>query len=108
MLVLDENVPDRQRDLLIRRVSVRQIGVDFGRKGMKDADVIPLLREVSRPTFITLDIDYYRRRWCHERYCLAFMDVDEDDVAVFTKKLFKHPALNTWAKRSGAGRFARS
>ena len=37
MNVLDENVPESQRTLLRhKRIAIRQIGVDLGRKGMND------------------------------------------------------------------------
>ena len=54
MNILDENVPESQRSLLRkRRVPVRQVGQDTGRKGMKDNEIIPLLHQLDRPTFFT-------------------------------------------------------
>ncbi len=41
------------------RVRIRQIGVNVGRKGMSDGDVIPLLRRMRSVTFFTCDLDYY-------------------------------------------------
>ena len=44
MNILDENVPESQRQLLRSwRIRVSQIGDDVGRKGMKDEAIIPLL-----------------------------------------------------------------
>jgi len=46
LIVLDENILDGQRLLLQAfRVATRQIGTDFGRKGMKDDEIIVLLRK---------------------------------------------------------------
>ena len=43
MNILDENIPESQRTLLrSRRIAVRQIGHDLGRKGMKDDEIISL------------------------------------------------------------------
>ena len=82
MNVLDENVPESQRALLHRkRIAIRQIGLDLGRMGMKDDELIPLLHQLDRPTFFTLDGDFYDRRLRHERYCLVHLDVEEDTVA---------------------------
>jgi len=65
MNVLDENVPESQRALLrSKRVPLRQIGQEIGRKGMKDDEIIPLLLDCDRPTFFTLDSDFYDRRLC--------------------------------------------
>lgn len=37
MIILDENVPDSQRQLLMGwRLSFKQVGVDIGREGLKD------------------------------------------------------------------------
>ena len=55
MIILDENLPDSQRQLLKGwRISFRQIGFEIGREGMKDDEIIPLLHGLNRPTFFTL------------------------------------------------------
>jgi hypothetical protein len=101
--ILDENVPDSQRQILRgRRVAVRQIGFDIGRPGMKDHEIIPLLHELDRPTFFTLDKDFYRRGLCHGRYCLVYLNVEEEETARFVRRLLRHRELNTRAKRMGA------
>lgn len=102
MNILDENVPESQCALLrIKRVSLRQIGEDVGRKGMKDDEIIPLLHQLDRPTFFTLDSDFHNRRLCHEGYCLVHLDVDDETVAEYVRRLLRHPELNTKAKRMG-------
>lgn len=102
MNVLDENVPESQRVLLRqRRVAIRQIGRDLGRIGMKDHEIIPLLQQLNRPTFFTLDSDFYDRRLCHARYCLVHLDVEEEMVAEYVRRLLRHRELNTRAKRLG-------
>jgi len=58
MNILDENIIDNQRrQLKSWRVSVRQIGYEIGRKGMKDRKIIPFLHQLSHPAF------FYPRRW---------------------------------------------
>ncbi len=102
MNVLDENVPEGQRTLLrTRRVAVRQIGRDLGRKGMKDREVIPLLHQLDRATFFTLDADFYDFRLCHEGDCLVHLSVEEEVVAEYVCRLLRHRELNTRAKRLG-------
>lgn len=102
MNILDENVPESQRRLLRRkRLPLRQIGEDIGRKGLKDAEIIPLLHELDRTTFFTLDEKFYERRLCHERYCLIHLDVEEEEVAEYVQRLLRHRALNSKAKRMG-------
>jgi hypothetical protein len=103
MNLLDENVPESQRTLLrSKRIAVRQFGQDLGRKGMKDGEIIPLLLQFNRPTFFTLDSDFYDRRLRHERYCLVHLNVEEETVAQYVRRLLRHRALNTKAKRMGS------
>lgn len=102
MNILDENVPEAQRDLLGgMRVAVRQIGIEIGRKGMGDEDIIPLLRRLGRPTFFTLDGGFYKPRLCHERYSLVYLDIERKLAAMFVRRLLKHPEFNTKVKRMG-------
>jgi hypothetical protein len=52
MIILDENIPDSQRQLLRGwRIRVHQIGHEIGRSGMKDKEIIPLLHNLRAPTF---------------------------------------------------------
>jgi hypothetical protein len=102
MNILDENIPESQRALLRRRrIVLRQIGRDLGRKGMKDDEIIPLLLQLDRSTFFTLDSDFYARRLGHERYCLVHLEVEEEMVADYVRRLLRHRELDTKAKRMG-------
>lgn len=100
MNILDENIPESQRRVLrSRRVPIRQIGHDVGRKGMKDDEIIPLLHNLRRPTFFTRDLGFYERDLCHARYCLVCMAVGKNEVAAFVRRLLRQPELDTQAKR---------
>ncbi len=102
MNVLDENIPANQRELLVRRrVRVRQIGLDVGRSGMQDAEIIPLLIRSRRPTFFTRDEDFFDRRLCHLKYALVHLDVQRQEVAIFVRRFLAHPKFDTQAKRMG-------
>ena len=44
MIILDEYFPESQRQLLLsRRINIRQIGIEVGRKGLQDDEIILLL-----------------------------------------------------------------
>ena len=91
MILLDENFPESQRQLLRGwRIRVRQIGQEVGRSGMKDDEVIPLLLGLRRPTFFTLDRGFYRHSLCHARYCLVCVDVGQYESAIFVRRLLRH------------------
>jgi hypothetical protein len=63
MIILDENFPDSQRQILKGwRVPFKQIAFEIGREGIKDDEIIPLLHGLNRPTFFTLDEDFFKPR----------------------------------------------
>jgi hypothetical protein len=60
MLVLDENLPAGQQQLLRKwGIHFRMIGVDLADSGTDDDNLIPLLHRLPQPTFFTLDQDFY-------------------------------------------------
>jgi hypothetical protein len=102
MNILDENIIDNQRrQLKSWRVSVRQIGYEIGRKGMKDREIIPFLHQLSHPTFFTRDDGFYERKLCHTGYCLVYLDVRKEEVATFARRVLRHRAFKTKAQRMG-------
>ena len=102
MNVLDENIPDNQRQLLHGwRIRVHQIGHEVGRQGLKDEEIIPLLHQLRSVTFFTRDLGFYHRQLCHARYCLVCLAVGQYEAASFIRRLLRHPALRTQANRLG-------
>ena len=102
MNILDENIIASQRQRLRSwRIRVRQIGVDIARKGFQDEEILPFLYPLRRPTFFTRDRGFYRREVCHRQYSIVCLEVAPEEVAVFVRRLLRHPRLNTQAKRLG-------
>ena len=102
MNLLDENIPENQRQLLQSwRISIRQIGYDVGRKGMKDDEIISFLQQNRSVTFFTRDLGFYDRRLSHRKYCLVCLATDKYEVAVFVRRLLRHKEFNTERKRMG-------
>lgn len=103
MNILDENIPKNQRLLLERwGLRVKQVGVNVGQRGMQDDEIIPLLQQQRRSTFFTRDEGFFHRHLCHFRYCLIYLAVDKYETASFIRRLLKHSAFDTQAKRMGA------
>ncbi len=100
--VLDENiVADERRKLEAAGLSLQQIGIEIP-EVRSDAEVIRYLHRENRMTFITRNVaDFYRRRYCHARYCLLCLDVSVYEIAQVTLQLLRHLQLNTMAKRMG-------
>lgn len=102
MNILDENIPESQRQLLRDwRVPIRKIGHDLARKGLKGDEIIPFLHTLRRPTFFTRDLDFYKRHLCHARYCLVYLAVGQYEVATFARRLLRHSEFSTQVKRMG-------
>ena len=102
MILLDENFPDQQRQLLLRaRWAVRQVGFEWGRKGIPDDEIIHALRRARRTTFFTADSDFWQRTYCHADYCLAYLDVPRAELAKYTVRFLRHPAFRTFVQRQG-------
>jgi hypothetical protein len=102
VIVLDENFPGDQREILTRwRIRFRHIGTALARQGIKDPEIIPLLHRLSRPTLITRDKQLYVRRLRHRTYALVVLDVNPVDAALFTRRFLRHPSFRTFAQRQG-------
>ena len=103
MIILDENILEAQRLLLeATRTAPRQIGVDIGHKGLKDEEIIVLLRRQRNPTFFTRDAGFYAPELRHRRYCLVVANVGQNEVAAFIRRFLRHPDFDTQEKRMGA------
>jgi hypothetical protein len=82
---------ESQRARLLRgRAHLCQIGSDVGRKGMKDDEIIPLLRTLRRPTFITRDRDFFDKTLCTDRMCLVYLETPPLEVAEFARRVLRH------------------
>jgi len=102
MLVLDENLPAGQQQLLRKwRIRFRTVGVDLAASGTDDENLIPVLHHLPQPSFFSLDRDFYRANWAHASYGLVWLDVADDRAAGFIRRFLKHPAFDTQAKRLG-------
>lgn len=102
MIILDENFHGTQLlQLRCWRIHACQIGHDVGRKGMPDEEIIPLLRTMSKPTFISCDSDFYDKRLSNDRLCLAYLDVRQLEVAAYSRRFLRHPDFKTWSQRKG-------
>ncbi len=102
MNILDENILEGQRRLLQKwNIPFRQIGIEIGRKGMDDREIIRLLLGLRHPTLFAVDHHFYKRDLCHARYGLVQLDVAQPEAAHFLRRVLRHPDFNTHAKRMG-------
>jgi len=102
LYLLDENITKDQKELLEKwRFHVKQIGVDFTNKGIKDEQVVTLLQQLKGVLFLTRDSDFFKKDLCHPNYCIVFLDVEKYEVAFYIKKFLRHTLFNSNRKRLG-------
>lgn len=102
MILLDENILEGQRLLLEGwKMAVRQIGLDVGRKGLKDEEIVVLLRRLRQPTLFTRDLGFYTPGLRHPRYAIVVAAVGQYEVAAFVRRFLRHPLFDAHAKRAG-------
>ena len=102
MLVLDENLPEEEKLRIKKFVnSVKQIGDDLEISGIKDNEIIKLLHQLKKPTFVTLDSDFFKPDLRHKNYCLIFITVRFFETAKYLRPFLKLEQFNTIAKRIG-------
>jgi hypothetical protein len=69
---------------------------------MKDREgILPLLHHLKQPTFFALDHGFYHSMLLHPGYCLAFLDVWEDEAAEYIRRFLRHPGFRTRTQRMG-------
>ena len=85
------------------RIASHQAGVDFGRKGLPDPEIIVLLRKRRNVTFFTGDPGFYLPGFRHRNYCLVVMAVGQNEVAAFMRRFLRHPSFATRSLRMGRG-----
>lgn len=100
MTLLDENMP-QARQMIQLRIALRQVGFEWGRKGMSDEEILTALRRQKRTTFLTCDQGLYRRENCHPSYCLALLAVPPTGAADLARRFLKHPLFRKFANRQG-------
>jgi hypothetical protein len=69
---------------------------------MQDEEIMPFLHRLRQPTFFTRDLDFNAPSLCHRRYCLVYMAVKKDEVALFVRRFLRHGEFEAAAKRMGA------
>jgi hypothetical protein len=100
LILLDENSLRSQREFLeARRLPVRKVGLDWGRPGMTDGEILTELRGARQVTFFTRDADFYRRSLCHPAYCLVVIAASAEQLASYATRLLRHRSFRTHALR---------
>jgi hypothetical protein len=102
MKVLDEHIIAQQCENLRQwRIPFRQIGWHLSARGALDENLIPVLQQLSKPTFFTHDKDFFEASLCHSHYAIVYLDVADTETAEFIWRVLRHRMFDTSAKRMG-------
>lgn len=74
------------------RLGAIEIRFDLGRKGLKDEEIVVLLRRQRNVTFFTRDADFFEPSLRHSGYCIAVAGVGQNEVAAFIRRFLRHPS----------------
>jgi len=64
-------------------------GLDFGRKGLKDEEIVVLLRRQRNSTLFTRDAGFYQPTLRHSNYCIVVASVGQNEVAAFIRRFLQ-------------------
>ncbi len=106
MLVTDAALSNEEVLLPARKI-MRTISIRDVRRHevVKDDRVPVLLRELSSPTFITIDeAGFWHRQLCHKAYCIlyfALTSFQQEQIPALLRQLLHMPEFKTKAARTG-------
>ena len=103
MILLDHNIPAHQVEILRRaRLRPRQIGRDVGRPEWQDLEeILRYLHRLKLATFVTRDEGFFRRRLCHNYYCIVVVSGPVVETAVYIRRFLRHPTFRAKQRRTG-------
>jgi len=102
LILLDENTDRGQFEALqSKHIPVRKVGVNWGRSGMSDGDILSKLRGSRQITFFTTDAGFYGRANCHAAYCAVYVAAPEREFAAYVIRLLRHRSFRTHGMRMG-------
>lgn len=71
---------------------------------LKDDRILKILQSQRQPTFVTLDADFYHKKYRDRRSCLIHIVLPHQEqyrLPAFLRKLFRVPEFKTKAARMG-------
>lgn len=101
---------DNQLDLLevlpaLRQwITVRRLAEVRPKEVILDDRIPEILLTLKQPTFVTIDKDFWQRRWCNPNYCIIYVavrDNQQDLLPGLLRQLWHRPEFQTRAKRMG-------
>lgn len=106
MFIIDNALADELVLKLIQRIATARSVRDLRLyEVIKDDRVPVLLRELSSPTFITIDeAGFWHRRLCNEAYCIlyfAFSEAQQEQIPILLRRLLRLPEFKTKVSRMG-------
>ncbi len=104
-IILDDQLFDQEVLIPIARWTTVQRLRDL-RSGevIKDERVPELLRELRQPTFVTIDMGFWRRELCDAKYCMVCFPLrndQQDKLPLLLRRLLRVTEFHAKASRMG-------
>ena len=103
--ILDEQI--RHGDVIpaIQKwATVHRLCDDRPAERILDDRVPSLLLQLKKPTFITIDRDFWDQYWCHPSYCILFFNLIDDqqpEIPSLLQELVRQEGFRTIRERMG-------
>jgi hypothetical protein len=103
VILLDHNVPAHQVEILRKlRLRPQQIGREVGRPEWQDLEeILRYLHRQKLATFVTRDEGFFRRRLCHNNYCIVVVSGPVIETASYVRRFLRHPMFRVKQQRTG-------
>lgn len=104
-VILDDQIFDEEVLIPIARwTTVQRLRNLRPGEVIKDERVAVILREVAQPTFVTIDMGFWRRELVDAKYCILCFPLRNDEqkqIPDLLRRLFRLPEFHTKSARMG-------
>jgi hypothetical protein len=104
-IIVDEQLGRTEVLLPLRRwITAQKIESLRPFEVIKDDRVLQILWEFKRPTFVTIDSEFYDKRNCDKRYCLVYFvltPLEQNQLPGLLRQLLRLPEFKTRVVRMG-------
>ncbi|MEZ4735585.1 MAG: hypothetical protein R3E79_51490 [Caldilineaceae bacterium] len=104
-VILDDQIFDEEVLIPIARwTTVQRLRNLRPGEVIKDERVPVILREIAQPTFVTIDMGFWRRELVDAKYCILCFPLRNDEqgqIPDLLRRLFRLPEFHTKAARMG-------
>lgn len=103
-IIVDEHLGLNEVLRPIQQITAQKVESLKPGEVLKDDRLLQVLTHLNKPTLITIDDDFWDRRYCDRRYCLLYFVLPEEQqshIPAILRRLFRLEPFKTKAARMG-------